>query len=124
MFFDREPGLLPLYLALRETILRLVPCCEVRVHRTQVSFRAPRPFAWVWLPLWKNIRGRSEHYLVLTFATAETVDGPLITECVNIRPGLYTCHAVLSSPEQLDAAVTDYLDESYALRNKNRQRKT
>ena len=119
-FFQDEPVLLPLYLALRKLIRSAYPDCEVRVNKTQVSFRAPRPFAWVWLPPRRNIRGRPEKYLILSFASETGIVSPLVAECVMMRTGLYTCHAILSRDEQPGSEFAGYISGSFALRNPGR----
>lgn len=116
-FFRDEPGLLPLYLALRKLIRGAFPDCEASVSKTQISFRAPRPFAWVWLPPRRNIRGRPEKYLILSFASETIIKSPFVAECVMIRKGLYTCHAILSRDEQLGSDAAGCITASFALRN-------
>ena len=120
-FFRDEPVLLELYSVLRRLLYSASPDCEVRVGKTQISFRAPRPFAWVWLPPRRNIRGRPEKYLILSFASDTSISSPLIAECVLIRVGLYTCHAILSRKEQLDSEIAGYITDSFNLCNPGRE---
>ncbi|HSK69144.1 MAG TPA: DUF5655 domain-containing protein [Candidatus Limnocylindria bacterium] len=113
-FFDGAQGLWPAYLALRGHILGMFPGCEVRVHGTQLSFRAPRPFAWVWrLP---GARGRASFFL--TFATDH--GGPLAheTQAVYIRPGHWTRHLAVTADGPQAMELTDYIAASHRLRNR------
>ena len=119
-FFRDETELLPLYLALRKMIRSVSADCEARVSKTQVSFCAPTPFAWVWLPPRRNIRGRPEKYLILSFASDKSIAGQLVAECVMMRTGLYTCHAILSRDEQPGSEVAGNIRASFALRNPGR----
>ena len=45
MFFDNMPRMLPLYEALREKLFDAYPGMEIRVSKTQISFRCRYGFA-------------------------------------------------------------------------------
>jgi len=83
-------------------------------HRTQVSFRHGRSFAWIWLPqMW--IRHQSRGSITLTFGLDHKVRDRRIKQSVEPYPGRYTHHVVLSDSAEFDARVQDWLREAHRL---------
>ena len=117
VFLEPVSDLLSVYLLLREQLLRMRPGMEVRVHKTQISFRAPRPFAWVMLSSFKRFTGIPGKYLVLSLASDKVLSHPAIMEQVPIRARLYTIHTLLRDIETLDSSLLSLLRGSLNLRN-------
>ena len=110
-----------LYLSLRRFILDNLGPCEVRAHRTMVSFRTPRPVVWVSPPGGRAPGARTRPRLTLSFSSDRPTGSPLVRQTVPIRAGLYTNHLVLTAPEALGEDVLSLLRASRALRNPQKE---
>lgn len=66
LFFDKMPEMLPLYALLREGLEARYPDLEVRVAKTQISFRNRHVFAMASLP-YRRMRGWPKEYLLVSF---------------------------------------------------------
>ena len=112
MFAD-HPVRLRLFRAIRSHIERLGPVV-VRDTDSQISFRAHRAFAWVWLPQrWTD--NRPEESVTLTFSLDHRVTDPRIVEAVEPHPGHWTHHVVIEDEADLDGPVDAWLREAYML---------
>jgi len=123
LLFGGQPALFSLYLSLRRFILDNLGPCEVRAHRTMVSFRAPRPYLWVSPPGFRAPGAGTRTRLTLSFSSARPTGNPLVSQTVPIRAGLYTNHLVLDSPDALGEDLLDLLRASLALRNPIKEKK-
>ena len=85
---------------------------EVRVSRSQIAFRRRHPFAWVWRP-GRYLRGDVAP-LVLTIGLRRRDASPRWKEVVEPRPGRFTHHLELRSPNDVDAEVRGWLAEAWA----------
>ncbi len=104
--------LLPLYRAVEEQILSVYPAI-VDVKKTQVSFRAGLCFAWVWLPI-RPMKGRPEHYVILTLALGRPVKDPKILELLEPFPGRWTHHILIQRTEDVDTEIIGWIREAIA----------
>jgi len=110
-FFSADPYVVPLYKALESLLFALgeVTC---KVQKTQISFSSGKGFAYVWLPIHK-VKGRPEHYFVLSFSLNHQITNPRIVEAVEPYPGRWMHHLILSAPEDLDEELMAWLREAY-----------
>lgn len=106
-FFLKGDDKLPIYLRLREAFLAMAPGCRIQVHKTCISFRAPRPFVYVSLPFRKNLKGWPPAHLVLSFSSGEPLEHNQVFDSVLIRPGLYTVHAIVTADRLLEGGLQD-----------------
>jgi hypothetical protein len=121
LFADR-PVPRRLYRAIRTRIERIGPVV-VRSTESQVSFRARRMFASVWLPqLWTH--SRPEDSVTLSFVLDHQVNDPRIVESVEPRPGRWTHHVVIENETDLDVPVEGWLREAYALADRTDRRRS
>jgi hypothetical protein len=103
--FEGRPEALELFKLVREYIESLGPA-QLEVSKTQVSFGLKTKFAWVWLPqLW--IKKRSNESITLAFAMSYRVQDSRIAEAVEPRPGRWTHHVLINSPEDFDEQVKE-----------------
>ena len=117
IYFSGDEALLPVYLKLREEILALYPECGVLVQKSQISFRMPRPFAWVWTLSGHGSRKPGSGPLFVTFASPYPVDSPLIHTRVEPYPGRWTHHVALQAPDEVSAELILLIQASFAFRN-------
>ena len=110
-FFAPDPLVLPIYQGLEVWLFGLAGVTRV-IHKTQISFYARKSFAFAWLPPLR-IKGRPDHYFVLSIALNRKIESPRVVEAVEPRPGRWTHHLILSDPEDLDEALKGWLLEAY-----------
>lgn len=103
-FFRDHPQLIELYEALREAFLAAWPQAEVKVSKTQISFRSRHIFAMVSLPT-RRFQGFPRQYLLLSLGMPERLDSPRVAAQTEPYPGRWTCHIPLTSPAELDAQL-------------------
>ena len=104
------PDAIPLCRAVRDLLAGFGPV-EPEATRTQVSFRARRRFAYLWVPRLSLNRGSDD--LHLTFDLRRREASPRVKESVESRPGLWTHHVLLRSASDLDEEVAGWLREAY-----------
>lgn len=110
-FFKADPSVLPLYQAL-EPFLYALGDVTRKVQKTQISFSSVKGFAYAWLPIHK-VKGRPEHYLVLSFTLPHQIVSPRIVEAVEPYPGRWMHHLILSAQEDLDEELLVWLRKAY-----------
>jgi len=110
-FLSADPYVVPLYQALEPFLFDLGEVTR-KIHKTQISFSSVKIFAFAWLPVHK-VKGRPEHYLVLSFSLPQKVENPRIVEAVEPYPGRWMHHLILSKPEDLDDELLDWMRAAY-----------
>ena len=110
LFFDRMPGMLPVYRQLSETLQDRFPGTQVQVHASQITFRARYGYAFVSL---RRMKGCPKVFFILTFGLGRRLDSPRIAMAVEPYPNRWTHHMVITSAEQLDGEVMGWLREAY-----------
>ena len=107
--FAPSPDSLDLYLSLEEKLQEAVPGVEFRVQKTQVSFYLGRMFGCAsLLPVVPKAR-RPQPYLTVTFGLGEPLDHPRVAGRVEPRPGRWTHHVVVGTPQELDGELLAWL---------------
>lgn len=112
MLFDKKPDALYLYEAAEAFILELFPDVKIKVSKTQVSFSNRYGFAFLWPPN-RRIKNKPGTYIVLTFGLGRQEVHPRILESVEPYPGRWTHHVLISSPDELDEQIKNWLIEAY-----------
>ena len=116
-FFERDPNVLDLFQALSREVLKRHPHARIQVQKSQLSFRGPRPFCAAWLPLRPGIKGRPEHYLVVSFGLDQQIRHPRLVETVEPYPGRWTHHTLLATIDDIDAELLGWIDLAFAWKN-------
>ena len=111
-FFNRMPQMLPLYAALREKLERAYPDMDVRVARTQISFRNSHVFAMASLP-WRKVKGWPEAYLLVSFGLPCRKESPRIAQAVEAYPNRWTHHVLVVAEDEIDDTLMSWLDEAF-----------
>jgi hypothetical protein len=109
-FFAGYDHSFQLFAALRQEIVKIGPA-EMRVQKSQVSFRRLRPFASVWIP--GKVLPRAAPPLVLTLGFRFRDDSPRWKEIVEPHPGRFTHHLELYSVEEIDDQVRAWLKAAW-----------
>ncbi len=111
-FFNRMPQMLPLYAALREKLERAYPDMDVRVAKTQISFRNRHVFAMASLP-WRKVKGWPEAYLLVSFGLPCRKESPRIAQAVEAYPNRWTHHVLVVAEDEIDDTLMSWLDEAF-----------
>ncbi|WP_307433237.1 DUF5655 domain-containing protein [Pseudarthrobacter defluvii] len=108
-YFDGALAARGLYEAAERMAAGLGPH-EIRVGRSQISFRRRRGFAYLWRP---GLYVKSSIPLVLSLALPRNLDSPRFKQIVHPSPGTWMHHLELTDGNQLDAEVQDWMREAY-----------
>ena len=110
--FGKVDGSFRLYLAADEALMSF-PGTRRRVSKTQVSYSAKRAFAWAWPPV-RKVRGRPGTYIVLSFALGRKIISPRIEQALEVYPGRWMHHLILSEAGQLDDELALWIAEAHS----------
>jgi hypothetical protein len=109
-FFAGHDQSRQMFEAVRQAIADIGPS-ELRVSKSQVSFRRRKPFAWVWMP--GQYRSGKNAPLVLTLSFDRQDESPRWKEIVEPAPGRFTHHLELYSTTDVDDEVCGWLQEAW-----------
>lgn len=108
-FFHEHPAALPLYERFAERVREMVPEAEIRVGKSQISFRNRHNFAFVsFLPA-RRRKDRPETYLTVSFGLDRRVESPRIDQASEPYPNRWTHHVLVGMPEELDEELMGWV---------------
>jgi hypothetical protein len=110
-FFEGQEESRQLFEAVRCAVEAIGPA-ELRIGKSQVSFRRRKAFAWVWTP-GRYLRGKTAP-LVLTLSFPYRDASPRWKEIVEPAPGRFTHHLELYSVADVDDEVRGWLRDAWA----------
>ena len=113
-FFDRDPGALPLYEKLKDSILAEIPDTRIEVKKTQISFFTKHMFAAVSFTPVRRAKDRPEHFLTVTFGLRYKAASPRIDAVTEPYPGRWTHHVMIGSAEEVDGELMEWIREAAA----------
>ncbi len=108
-FAGQEPSK-QIFEAVQQAIEAIGPA-ELRISKSQVSFRRRRAFAWVWMP-GQYLHGKNAP-LVLTLSFRQRDKSPRWKEIVEPAPGRFTHHLELYSTADVDNEVRSWLQNAW-----------
>lgn len=110
-FFSGKEGALPIYEELRRKITELGGV-KISTKKTQITFANRHGFAFVsFLPV-KKAKDRPKDFITLTFGSWRKIESPRIDAAVEPYPNRWTHHLILTSPEDVDGQVMEWLTEA------------
>ena len=114
-FFNKDPAVLPLYEAFESHVLAEIDNnIIIRVQKTQITYTNPRVFAAVsFLPVRKKAR-RPDHYITVTLGLNRRLDFPRVDAASEPYPARWTHHLLISSPEEIDDELMEWVREAAA----------
>ena len=115
-FFHDRPLELNLYSVFAAAVRERRPQTITRFRRSQITFAGRRGFAAVWIPPFK-VRGRPEHYIVVSFAADRRIDHRRIVSVAEPYPHRWTHHVLVSCPEDVDDLLLDWVEQAFRLTN-------
>ena len=104
-FFESRNAELSLYEHLSDQMKRKLPSFDVRVQRTQITFENPKVFACVSLK-WRNS-------VIVSFGLPDRAISPRIHQAAEIRPGRWTHHVKVGSPQEVDKELMGWLHAAF-----------
>jgi hypothetical protein len=111
-FFTGQDESRRIFEALRCAVEAVGPV-ELRISKSQVSFRRRKAFAWAWMP-GRYLRGKAAP-LVLSLSLPGRDVSPRWKEIVEPVPGRFTHHLELYSVEDIGEEVRGWLRDAWAL---------
>lgn len=113
-FFNHDPAALPLYEAFESRVLAEVGNVAIRVQKTQITYTNPRVFAAVsFLPVRRKAL-RPDHYITVTLGLNRRLDSPRVDAASEPCPARWTHHLLISSPEEIDGELLEWVREAAA----------
>jgi hypothetical protein len=109
-FFGGQEKSRQIFEAVRHTIEAIGPA-ELRISKSQVSFRRRRAFAWLWMP--GQYLSGAVAPLVLTLSFRSRDGSPRWKAIVEPAPGRFTHHLELYSTSDIDDQVRGWLQDAW-----------
>ena len=113
-FTSHDPETLSLFRPLLSGALERWPEVSVVTQKSQVGFSDPRPFCALYPP--RKAADRKAHRLGMSLFLHRPPESSRVSMAVEPYPGRWTWHMVLSSPEELDEELWQWLAEARAAR--------
>ena len=111
LFFSSSAQALPIYAELRGQILSRWPEVEIRVAKTQISFKARYGFAFV--STRRMGRRCPEVFIVVSFGLGRQVSSERILAASEPYPGRWTHHVVVASASEVDPQLLGWIAEAH-----------
>lgn len=112
-FFDKRPEMYDLYESLESAITESYPSVNIKVQKTQITFSNRRVFACISFmrPLKKSELPSS--YFVITLGLSYPLDSARAAVKTEPYPGRWTTHIIISSQEELNEELYDWIRQAY-----------
>lgn len=108
-FFSGKPEAFSIYSRLVSRLRTIEPELLISVRKTQISFFSRYMFACV---SFLRVRRGVKDFLTLTVGLPYKSDSPRIDQAVEVRPGRWTHHIMLTSAAELDDEIFALLAEA------------
>ncbi len=112
MFYDKAPQMLPIYETLRNRLVEKYGDIQVKVSKTQISFRNKHIFAMVSLPL-RRIKNTPKVYMLVSFGLPYRLDSSRVFQAAEPYPNRWTHHVLIENRGDVDAQLMEWLDAAY-----------
>ena len=110
-FFAGHGAALPIYTELRSRVFAQWPDVEVRVARTQITFKARYGFAFV--STRRMGRRCPEVFIIVSFGQGREVRSERIFAASEPYPNRWTHHVIVASPDEVDGELMGWLAEAH-----------
>ena len=110
-FFAGHGAALPIYTELRSRVFAQWPDVEVRVARTQTTFKARYGFAFV--STRRMGRRCPEVFIIVSFGLGREVRSERIFAASEPYPNRWTHHVIVASPDEVDGELMGWLAEAH-----------
>lgn len=110
-FFAGHGAALPIYTELRSRVFAQWPDVEVRVARTQITFKARYGFAFV--STRRMGRRCPEVFIIVSFGLGREVRSERIFAASEPYPNRWMHHVIVASPDEVDGELMGWLAEAH-----------
>ena len=110
-FFAGHGAALPIYTERRSRVFAQWPDVEVRVARTQITFKARYGFAFV--STRRMGRRCPEVFIIVSFGLHREVSSPRILAASEPCPGRWTHHVIVSDLSEIDGELLGWISEAH-----------
>lgn len=110
LFFSGRTQALSLYEHVRECIMASFPETEIKVSKTQISFKSRYGYAFVSL---RRMKGCGENFIILTLGLPYRLDSPRAAAVSEPYPNRWTTHFIISSPDDIDAQMCSWISQAH-----------
>lgn len=111
-FFGEHMDVLPIYERLEGLILEQIPDVKIKVAKTQITFANKRGFAFVSFNPCRKAKDRPMVWLTVTFGLGYQKESPRIDIATEPYPGRWTHHVMVSSADEIDEELMDWIKEA------------
>jgi hypothetical protein len=108
-FFHGSPAGLALYEVVADLVATIGPT-DVTVGKSQIAFRAPKGFAYVWRPRQYLSSGAPA---VLSIALPQELHSPRFKQVAPTARDVWMHHLELKDPQDVDGEVRGWLTAAY-----------
>lgn len=112
-FFEKMPDALPLFETLEKRLVQTVGEYTTRVQKTQIAYTNRHVFTCVSFLKVRKARQRPRAYIVVTFGLNRKVESPRIDAAVEVYPGRWTHHVLISRQAEVDDELMSWIQEAY-----------
>ena len=111
-FFEKDPAALLLYEAFERAVRELVPDVGIKVQKTQITYTNPKVFSAVSLRPARRKAERPEHFITVTLGLNRRLESPRVDAAVEPYPARWTHHLMISSAEEIDGELMEWVAEA------------
>lgn len=113
LFFEQYKEAYPLYEAFVNRLLEKFPQTKIKVQKSQISFYDRHLYACVSFMRVKKKADMPAVYFVLTLGMPCPLESDRIAIKTEPYPGRWTTHIVVSTMEELDPELFDWIKQAY-----------
>jgi len=111
-FFQKDPGIRPLYEKLESRMRSEIADVMVSVQPTQISFARDHTFACVSFARLGRAEDSRKPRIVLTFKLNKRISSPRVQVFPSPHLNRWTHHTTVSTPGEIDAELLGWLKEA------------
>ena len=112
LFFDRHTEALPLYDALKKSVMEKIEDVSIKVQKTQISFYNKHLFLCVSFARIRKKKDCPPCYIVVTVGLNHRIDSTRIEVATEPYPNRWTHHLFVSEVEEIDDELMGWIKEA------------
>lgn len=116
-FFIQHEDAKPLFDGIAVRLLERFPETAFKIQKSQIACVSVKTYAALWFPI-HPIKDHPDTKLILSFGLDEKIEDPRIREVNEPYPHRYMHHILLSSADELDATILDWLEKAIVFSNR------
>ena len=113
-FFNQHPEAIPLYTAFEERLLAELEGVVIQPQKTQITLKNRRVFGAVSFLAARKAKDRPDPYITVTLGLNRRLESPRVDAAVEPYPARWTHHLTVSSAEEIDGELMEWVAEAAA----------